>query len=168
MFGIDSSARGSVTVKLDATLTTMARVNKERGWWKDYLDLAAGQCCYCLGHVGCHELTADHIAPFCTGGRFNVTNILPVCHACNARKADRSLASFASCVARGRHPLGRLRRGRWQWSFEARLIQRKALEGAREFRIWHSLAVGVGILPARRVVPLPDPGSVELLMLCPG
>lgn len=147
----------------------MARVNKERGWWKDYLDLADGQCSYCLERVGRSALTADHIRPFCAGGSFTAPNILPVCHACNERKADRSLASFAvRVVGSGRHPLGRLRRGRWQWSSEARLVQHKARAGSREYRIWQGYAVRVGILPARKVVPLPDPASVELFVLCPG
>ena len=49
-----------------------------------------GTCAYCGLVFDARVLTIDHIVPACRGGRLSWMNTVAACHACNARKADRT------------------------------------------------------------------------------
>jgi 5-methylcytosine-specific restriction enzyme A len=61
-----------------------ARDLRRTAWWKRRI--AQGRCHYCARTVGPRALTMDHLVPIIRGGRSIRANLVPSCHACNARK----------------------------------------------------------------------------------
>ena len=65
---------------------------------KQWIELCArygGRCLGC-GVVG-GALTADHVVPLSRGGRNDISNIQPLCHGCNVKKADK-IADYRGVV----------------------------------------------------------------------
>ena len=59
--------------------------------WQEIKAVFSYQCAYCPDDcVECqqqtHELTQDHITPLSRGGQNTVSNIVPACRSCNAKK----------------------------------------------------------------------------------
>jgi 5-methylcytosine-specific restriction endonuclease McrA len=49
-----------------------------------------GNQCLSCGVVGV-DLTVDHVLPLSKGGRNEISNIQPLCHACNVKKGDQMI-----------------------------------------------------------------------------
>lgn len=62
-------------------------VTKEE--WKDIVASYRSLCVYCNTHV--KRPTMDHIVPLSQGGAHDVSNVVPACRGCNARKNDTTL-----------------------------------------------------------------------------
>lgn len=64
--------------------------------WKQCLIYFNNSCAYC----GTHEddtkgvLEKEHIVPLSKLGSFDVSNIIPACHTCNASKGNREMKSW--------------------------------------------------------------------------
>lgn len=59
--------------------------------WQWLLDQSKNRCVYCGKHEDdCRRLEQDHIVPVTKGGGYTITNIVPACRSCNARKNDRT------------------------------------------------------------------------------
>lgn len=52
--------------------------------WEEMKNAFNHRCAYC--HKKCERLTQDHITPLSEGGSHTVSNIVPACRSCNAKK----------------------------------------------------------------------------------
>jgi len=50
----------------------------------------ANLCMYCGGRFTAHQLSRDHVRPFCQGGRDVWNNVVAACRRCNNAKASRT------------------------------------------------------------------------------
>ena len=58
---------------------------------EQFLEMAVSFDCMCLkcgNKFSINELTEDHIIPLSRGGSNDISNIQPLCHACNSGKRD--------------------------------------------------------------------------------
>lgn len=64
--------------------------------WLDKCALLGNVCVYC-GEA--KRLEADHKVPISRGGSNDITNIVPACRSCNARKSTKTAREFLGLVA---------------------------------------------------------------------
>jgi len=50
----------------------------------------ANLCMYCGGRFTAHQLSRDHVRPFCKGGKDVWNNVVTACRRCNNQKASRT------------------------------------------------------------------------------
>lgn len=67
------------------THTTIDRSRNQRNYRKAAASLYGAPCVDCGGPAD----TADHIIPLSAGGTNHITNLQPMCRACNAAKLNR-------------------------------------------------------------------------------
>lgn len=65
--------------------------------WLEKVELLGGCCIYC-GRDDV-PMTEDHKVPLSRGGSDDITNIVPACHSCNARKRARTAHEFLGIAA---------------------------------------------------------------------
>jgi hypothetical protein len=58
------------------------------------------RCSYCGRRKSKKDLRIDHIVPFVSGGKTEISNLAVACHDCNAAKRDNSLKEFCRIVNR--------------------------------------------------------------------
>ncbi len=71
-------------------------------WWDKVAELGS-KCTYCAKPFGADlRPTQDHIIPLTSGGMHDLSNIVPACHSCNARKGTQTLDVFMQSLAESR------------------------------------------------------------------
>jgi len=67
-------------------------------------------CMYCGGRFTVHQLSRDHVRPFCQGGKDVWNNVVAACRRCNNAKASRTPAQIPPCIPQ---PCRSARSGPW-------------------------------------------------------
>ena len=89
----------NVTNRLRRKQTTGRGVTQAE--WLDRLAEFNDHCAYCLRpmndtHLDPQEHTEEHMLPVSKGGSHDITNIVPACRSCNARKGTLSLLQLVA------------------------------------------------------------------------
>lgn len=75
--------------------------------WQILVEQYGGRCAYCGAET---QLTIDHRIPLSRGGSNTISNVLPACRRCNARKHDSDELEFRAILAFDEFVAGRQRR----------------------------------------------------------
>lgn len=59
--------------------------------WEEVLDAYDHSCAYCSST---EDITQDHLIPLSRGGSHTITNVIPACRSCNARKGDSTALEY--------------------------------------------------------------------------
>ena len=60
--------------------------------WADRVAEYGGRCAYCLTAEGTEQ---DHMTPISRGGAHTLSNVVPACRSCNARKGAKTILEYA-------------------------------------------------------------------------
>ena len=58
------------------------------------------RCAYCGMELGFDSFQVDHVVPLRSGGKDEISNMLPACRSCNHYKSTLTVEQFRAAVAR--------------------------------------------------------------------